>query len=137
MAPTKDWTDLIEPYSRMRVELWCDTGSVEAFRIQLEYDHGHRYTRRDPESDWCAVARFDHTPNSSTGGHDITEEGVHLDLYRKDNQYRTEEMPIPAVKGHLDATANACQEWLRENHDSLIEAYEKRSDVPRTRRRIY
>jgi hypothetical protein len=71
---------------RRRVGLSTYRGDVVRFVVQLEY-------RLDGE--WRAVARFDHDSNSEMG-HDVTEEGLHLDVYRDGEKYRVER-DFPAV----------------------------------------
>jgi len=72
---------------RTRVRLGFDTdrGEVTRFVLQLEY-------RLDDA--WVEVVRFDHDPESEVA-HDVTEEGVHMDVYREEQKLRTEEIFPP------------------------------------------
>ncbi|QZA87874.1 hypothetical protein K0C01_08695 [Salinarchaeum sp. IM2453] len=51
-------------------------------------------------SDWREVVRYDHDQDAP-GGHDITEEGLHIDIYRDGEKYRVEQVigPIPVNEG--------------------------------------
>lgn len=62
-----------------------DRGSVTRFVVQLEYriDDG-----------WYEVVRFDHDPDSEHG-HDVANEGVHVDVYRDEKRIRSEEIFPP------------------------------------------
>jgi hypothetical protein len=44
--------------------------------------------------DWHSVVRFDHDPESDHA-HDVTEEGVHMDVYRGGEKIRSEEVFPP------------------------------------------
>ena len=56
------------------------------------------------------------------GGHDITEEGLHRDIYRDGKKIRSEEVspPIPANEGF-----DAAEEDLRENVEEFIKRFEE------------
>ena len=61
------------------------------FVVQLEYWL---------EGDWREVVRYDHDRDAPSG-HDITNEGLHRDIYRDGKKIRPEEVspPIPANEG--------------------------------------
>lgn len=50
--------------------------------MQLEYQH---------DSEWRTIARFDPDP-ASDHGHNVTEKGVHMDVYRDGEKRQTEEV---------------------------------------------
>ena len=56
------------------------------------------------------------------GGHDITEEGLHRDIYRDGKKTRPEgvSLPIPANEGF-----DAAEEDLLENVEGFIESFEE------------
>ena len=84
---------------RRRVGFDTQRGDVTRSVVQIEY-------RID--GDWLEVVRFDHDP-ASDHGHDVTKNGVHMDVYRDGERVRTEEIfpsmsPNDAfafVEGHL------------------------------------
>jgi hypothetical protein len=57
---------------QLRTAFTVDRGDVVQFVTQLEYWHN---------GDWRAVVRYDHDADAE-GGHDVTEEGLHRDVYR-------------------------------------------------------
>ncbi|MDL0124189.1 MULTISPECIES: hypothetical protein [Halobacterium] len=54
-----------------------DRGDVTRFLVQLEY-------RLDDT--WTEVVRYDHDPKSEFG-HNVTEEGLHIDIYNAENYF--------------------------------------------------
>jgi len=74
-----EFTSPIRHRSRRRIGYSHDRGTVTRFVVQLEY-----WTQEG----WTEVVRFDHDPESDHG-HDVSEDGVHLDVYRNGRKYRT------------------------------------------------
>jgi hypothetical protein len=60
------------------------------------------------DGEWQPIVRFDHDPESDHA-HDVTTDGVHMDVYRNGEKVRVEEIfpPMPAsdaftfAEGHL------------------------------------
>ena len=84
----REYTDLLSDVTRVRLGYSHKRGDVTRFVVQLEYC---------VEGEWREVVRYDHDP-ASEFGHDVTEKGLHIDVYRDDEQYRTEYVapPMPA-----------------------------------------
>ncbi|GAB7010213.1 DUF7718 family protein [Halorubrum trueperi] len=101
---------------QLRIAFSTERGEVTQFMIQLEYWL---------EGDWCEVVRYDHD-RDAPGGHDITEEGLHRDVYREGKKIRSEDVspPIPANEGF-----DAAEEDLRENVEGCIKRFEKWHEV--------
>ena len=97
---------------QLRTAFSTERGEVTRFMIQLEYWL---------EGDWREVVRYDHD-RDAPGGHDITEEGLHRDVYRDGEKIRSEDVspPIPANEGF-----DAAEEDLRENVEEFIKRFEK------------
>lgn len=84
---------------RRRIGYSHDRGEVTRFVVQLEYR---------TNDGWAEIVRFDHDPGSDHG-HDVAQEGVHMDVYRDNVKIRAEEVfpPMPAsealsfAEGHL------------------------------------
>ena len=57
---------------QLRTAFSTERGTVTKFLMQLEYWL---------EGDWREVIRYDHD-RDAPGGHDITEDGLHRDIYR-------------------------------------------------------
>lgn len=77
------------------------------------------------EDDWCAVVRYDHD-QEAPGGHNITEEGLHRDVYREGEKIGTVQVtnPIPANEGF-----NYAEDDLRENVKRYIKRFEQWHDI--------
>ena len=73
---------------RERIGRDTDSGDVTRFVVQLEYYH------RD---EWRTVVRYDHDSEGEFG-HDVTEDGLHIDIYRDGKKYRSEFVtpPLPS-----------------------------------------
>lgn len=63
---------LLSQNVRVRFGYDANRGDVTRFLIQLEY--------RMPDG-WTPIVRSDHNPDAPDG-HDVQQEGVHMDLYR-------------------------------------------------------
>lgn len=93
----REWTSRLGIYSRLRVGYTHERGRVTRFVVQIEYDWG---------THWCEVVRIDH---DETGvlGHDVSTEGVHLDVYRDGVKWRTEDLLPPTAAGRAFTFAEA------------------------------
>jgi hypothetical protein len=87
-------------------------GGVPRFFAQLEYRLG---------DEWAEVVRFDHDEDAE-GGHDVTEEGVHMDVYRDGEKVDTEYVagPMPA-----DEALDLAEDHLTEELERLIRRFEQ------------
>ena len=97
---------------QLRTAFSTERGQVPRFMVQLEYWL---------DDDWSEVVRYDHDQDAP-GGHDVTEEGLHRDVYRDGEKYDTETVspPIPAKNAF-----NHAEEDLRENVERFIKRFEK------------
>lgn len=115
-----EYTDWIRfPTTQLRVEIDVAEGSIRRFVVQLEYDANWSYDTTEP-SRWEPIARFDHEPNS-TFGHDIVEEGLHLDVYR-DGEKHLVQRGFPQIP--LSDAPAWCEGYLRENASSFVDRFE-------------
>lgn len=81
----REWTAVLNHTTRRRVGYSKEQDGISKFVVQLEYNlHG----------EWVAVVRSDHDPEHPMA-HDVTEEGVHLDVYRHGAKLRSEELFPP------------------------------------------
>jgi hypothetical protein len=107
------YTDFIEyPHARLRVVIDTETGTPTRFLVQLEYR---------VEGEWNPVVHFDHNP-AGEFGHDITEEGLHMDIYRDGEQYRVKTGFPPVALSDAPAYAES---HIREQADQLLRRYEQ------------
>jgi hypothetical protein len=112
------------PYARIRRELDIDHGEIQYFLAQLEYDIQATPTGEN-KSKWRAVARFDHNSDPERG-HDIREQGLHLDVFRDGEKYRVE-TSFPSVP--LTIAPEVCQDYLVEHADRYLEQFERWHDL--------
>jgi hypothetical protein len=86
--------------------------TITRFVAQLEY-------KLDDE--WHPIVRFDHDP-ASDHGHDVTTEGVHMDVYRDGQKERVEEVfpPMPATDAFTFA-----EEHLKQHAEQYINRFEQ------------
>lgn len=120
------WIDW--PRARIRREICVDSGSITRFVVQLEYDPDADL-RCDGSESWRVVARFDHDATSG-GGHDITEEGLHLDIYRDGIRYRRA-WGFPRLSP--DRAMRYCERYLERNSGRLIARFEDWHDFDESR----
>lgn len=87
---TYDRTYATSVTRRARKRLGYDRSGDEITRfvVQLEYSL---------DGEWQPVVRYDHDAESAHG-HDVSREGIHVDVYREGETYRTEYVapPMPA-----------------------------------------
>ena len=102
------------PDGELLVDFDTEAGDVTRFVVQLECWVG---------GDTEIVARFDHTPNYEQG-HDVREEGLHMDIYRDGRKVdvETDELPGPVEPGF---GLNFAINYLRAHDESLIVRYHR------------
>lgn len=99
---------------QVRVRLGTEKGSVTRFVVQLEYR---------TENEWQEVVRYDHDQHGADEmAHDVTREGLHMDVFRDGKKHRTEEIagPLPAGKA-LDLA----EDHLAQNLQRFIHRFEQ------------
>lgn len=108
----REYTERISDRARIRLGYSHDRGTVTRFVVQLEYvtDDG-----------WREVVRYDHDP-ASEFGHDVSEEGLHIDVYRDAEHYRTEYVAPPMPAG---LALDRAEDHLSNNVVSFIERFER------------
>lgn len=112
------------PYARIRREREIRRGEMQYFVVQLEYDIQATPTGEN-EPDWQPVARFDHNTDPAHG-HDISVEGLHLDIY-KDGEKYTVKTGFPNVS--LDTAPEFCERYFEVNGGRLLEQFEHWHDL--------
>lgn len=108
------------PYARIRRELRTESGEIVRFVVQLEYDVEAEVSLGAGPS-WRVVARFDHD-NTDSGGHDVSVEGLHLDVYRDGERYdRLWDFPtLPP-----GTAMRYCETYLRDWSDRFLARFER------------
>lgn len=101
---------------QLRTAFTTARGDVIQFMTQLEYWLS---------GDWRAVVRYDHDA-VAPGGHDITDEGLHRDVYRDGEKVDTVQVtpPIPANDGF-----DFAEEDLAKNAERYIKRFEQWHDI--------
>jgi len=91
-----------------------DRGKVTRFVIQLEYHHG---------GDWHEVVRYDHDAvGSNEATHDVTEEGIHMDIYR-DGTVEATEYVSPPIEAAV--AMDRAEDHLSKNLERFVTRYEQ------------
>ena len=111
-AYDREFTTPLEYRTRRRIGYSHAHGEVTRFVVQLEY-------RFDGE--WVEIVRFDHDPESDHG-HDVTEDGVHMDVYRDSEKLRSEEVFPPMPPGEALTFA---EEHLNQHVERYINRFEE------------
>ena len=72
-------------------------------------------------SAWEVVVRYDHDADGETA-HDVTEEGLHIDIYRDGQKHATEYIagPIPA-----GIALDMAEDHLAENLERFVRRFER------------
>jgi len=111
------------PYLRLRFVLETSGGSPVKFLIQLEYNL--QMVSKYPDT-WQAFARFDHNPQSKKG-HDIEQEGLHMDLIDADGTRCDVKRGFDSIP--LDRAPEYCEGFLLERAEELAEDFERRNGI--------
>lgn len=106
------------PWVQRRTCLKIKDHELQAFYVQLEYN---RSPNPIMEEDWQDIAWFDHQP-SHRFGHDITKEGLHMDLqHPTGNNRKVKDFPsIP-----LADAPTFCEKYFDENYVEICDQYLK------------
>ncbi|WP_436910374.1 DUF7718 family protein [Halosimplex marinum] len=101
---------------QIRTGFTTEQGDVVRFVVQLEYWI---------DGDWAPVVRYDHDREGESG-HDIAEEGLHMDVYRDGEKVDVRDIsgPIPAAQGF-----DYAEEDLRENVQRYVKRFERWHDI--------
>ena len=102
---------------QQRVGIDLERGRVTRFVVQLEY-------LIDPQTDeWAVVVRYDHdAEGSAEATHDVTEEGLHIDIYRDGEKIDSHELTPPLPANHA---LNAAEEHLSDHLEGYVRRFEQ------------
>lgn len=110
----REYTRSLPGPLRVRIGRDTDRGDVTRFVVQLEYARG---------DDWQTVVRYDHDAEGSTeASHDVSEEGLHVDIYREGEKHATEFIvgPMPA-----DVALDHAEDHLAQNLERYVRRFEE------------
>lgn len=102
--------------SRILVRFDTHRGDLQRFAVQLQ----HRETYF--ADDWVTIAQFDHDP-SNPSGHDVYEEGLHIDVVRDDSNTETLRLrhgPLPSSQG---AALRICADYLEDHIGYFLKVF--------------
>ena len=113
----KEFTVRVKHRARRRLGLDVNRGEVTRFVVQLEY-------LVDPEIDeWTTVVRYDHdAEGASVTTHDVTEEGLHIDVYRNDEKIDSHELTPPLS---ADVALETAEAHLTEHLEGYVRRFEQ------------
>jgi hypothetical protein len=115
----REYTKILSLRIRIRMGYSTERGTVTRFVAQLE-------CRLDDE--WEPVVRFDHDP-ASAAGHDVSADGVHMDVYRDGEKWSVETLFPPLSP----ATAlTLAEEHLSMHHERYVERFDTWHRTDRT-----
>lgn len=106
------------PGARLRVGYSRDGGEVTAFVVQLECRLENNSTAGET-GEWVEVVRSDHS--TSAGGHDVTHEGLHLDIYRDGEKDDTEQ--LTGSLSSVDDASDVAEERITEDAERYINRF--------------
>jgi hypothetical protein len=106
------------PGARVRIGYSRDRDEITAFVVQLEFqltDDG----AAGEAGEWVEVVRSDHD-STAEGGHDVTREGLHLDVYRDGEKGHSESLmgPLPS-----DVGFNEAEERITDRAERYVERF--------------
>ena len=113
----KEFTTRVHRRARRRLGIDVDRGQVKRFVVQLEY-----LIDPHPEA-WEPVVRYDHdAEGSAEATHNVTEDGLHIDIYRDGEKINSHELtpPLPA-----NDALSAAEEHLTEHLQGYVQRFEE------------
>jgi hypothetical protein len=104
---------------QVRVGRDTERGNVSRFGVQLEYHMGDA---------WRSVVRYDHDPDSNHG-HDVTDHGLHIDVFRDREKCRTDYVapPMPA-----SVALDFAEAHLAKNLQRFVQRFEQWHGIRRS-----
>lgn len=99
---------------QLRIGLSTERGDVTRFLVQLEYHLG---------GEWREVVRYDHDPGAPAEmAHDVTVEGLHVDVYRDGEKLETDRLTGPLPAG---VAFNYAEEHLTKHLEAVVRRFEQ------------
>ena len=103
---------------QIRIGRDVSRGTVSRFVVQLEYRH---------EGTWVPVVRYDHDQRpTSSQAHDVTVEGLHMDVFRDGEKIRAEYVSPPIPAG---PALDFAEDHLAENLEVFIRRFERWHEI--------
>ena len=113
----KEFTTRVHRRARRRLGIDVDRGQVKRFVVQLK-------SLVDPHPEvWEAVVRYDHDAGGSAEAtHDVTQDGLHVDIYRDGEKIDSHELTPPLS---ANDALNAAEEHSTEHPQGYIRRFEE------------
>lgn len=99
------------PDAQLRVEMDTESGRPTRFVVQLE---------RLVDDQWLEVVRFDHD-GEGVQSHDVSEEGLHMDIYRDGEKFLVREDFPPMGLNIAPAYAEA---YIQSEAERLLQRFD-------------
>lgn len=110
----REFTVTVNNCARRRLGLDTERGDVVRFVVQLEYFH---------DGEWQAVVRYDHDGTGKNEfAHDVSEEGLHIDIFRDGVKEATEYIAPPQP---VAIALDRAEDHLFNNLERFISRYEQ------------
>lgn len=113
----REYTTTVDRHVRRRMGYSHTRGQVTRFVVQLEYEF--------EGLGWTTIVRSDHDPDSEHG-HDVTEGGVHLDVYRDGEKLRSEEIFPPMRPSEAFTYA---EDHIAEHAERYVKRFERWHEI--------
>lgn len=110
----REFTVAVTNRARRRLRFDTERGAVVRFVVQLEYFY---------DGDWQAVVRYDHDGTGENAfAHDVTEEGLHIDIFRDGSRAATEYVSPPQSAA---VALDRAEDHLSKNLERFLDRYER------------
>lgn len=109
-----------------RTRIGFDRWANEVLRFIVQLQYSDRYFGRT-EPDWYTIAQFDHDP-TGPHGHNIFEEGLHIDIYQNRRKAFVIEPPCEDLPSNLGTIIGRCKIYFEENLEYFIDIALERTD---------
>lgn len=108
-----------QPDQHMTVGFDREQGHIPRFLVCFHYQ-----TSVNPVK-WAPIARMDHNETSKQG-HDIYQEGLHVDIARRSKREVHLDVPYHLLPSSRGAVIRGCIEYFQNEADYIIDVYEER-----------
>lgn len=108
----------------LRVRIGFDRVGAEVTRFVVQLEYRHR-------EEWLVVVRYDHDARGSDeSAHDVTREGLHVDIYRDGTKETTEFIvgPLPASRAF-----DLAEDHLSQNLPYYVRRFERWHEIGENR----
>jgi len=117
----KEFTARANHRARRRLGIDVNHGTVTRFVLQLEY------LIKPHPGEWATVVRYDHDAGGAEEAtHDVTEDGLHIDIYRDGRKVDSHEL-TPPLPGNQ--ALNIAEDHLNEHLEGYLRRFEQWHEI--------